>query len=91
MRLFSQRKGLKPVKSIMQVDSMDDDLRNGLWNALTIFYWNQVKTVELGYGPVNQDMQSLLTKLWDEYFKQPIDTIDGVWYKTRLKIGGVFS
>lgn len=36
-RLFSQRKGLKPVKSVMQIDSMDSDLRNGLWNGLFIF------------------------------------------------------
>jgi hypothetical protein len=42
MKLFSQRKGIKPVKSVMQVDSMDSELRNGLWNALIIFYWNQV-------------------------------------------------
>ncbi len=41
--LFSYRKGLKPVKSIMQVDNMDNDLRNNLWNALTIYYWNDVK------------------------------------------------
>jgi len=33
--LFSQRKDLKPVKSVVQTDSMDDDLRNGLWNVLT--------------------------------------------------------
>ncbi len=37
MNLFSQRKGLKPVKSIIQIDSMDTDLRNSLWNALSIF------------------------------------------------------
>ncbi|HEU4506960.1 MAG TPA: hypothetical protein VFR78_01890 [Pyrinomonadaceae bacterium] len=41
MNSFSQRKGLKPIKNIVQVDSMDRDLRNGLWNALQIFYWGK--------------------------------------------------
>jgi hypothetical protein len=48
MKLFSQRKGLKPVKSVMQVDSMDDDLRNGLWNALTVYYWSKVESDSYG-------------------------------------------
>lgn len=38
MDLFSQRKGIKPVKSIIQSDNIDEDMRNSLWNALTIFY-----------------------------------------------------
>ena len=41
MQFFSQRKGLKPIKSIVQKDSMDDDLKNGLWNVLHIFYLKQ--------------------------------------------------
>jgi hypothetical protein len=51
MKLFSQRKGLKPVKSVMQVDSMDDDLRNGLWNALVLHYLNPLGS--LGVNPSN--------------------------------------
>jgi hypothetical protein len=39
---FSERMGFKPVKDIIQINSMDDDLRNGLWNVLTIYYWNNV-------------------------------------------------
>jgi len=42
--LFSQRKGLKPKKVAMQLDSMDDDLRASLWNALSIFYWEDFRT-----------------------------------------------
>ena len=35
---FSQRIGKKPVKVEIQKGSMDDDLRNGLWNAFCLFY-----------------------------------------------------
>ncbi|MCT4573050.1 hypothetical protein N3930_38350, partial [Bacillus thuringiensis] len=30
---FSERMGFTPVKELIQVDSMDDDLRVGLWNT----------------------------------------------------------
>ena len=43
MTSFSQRKGLKPIKNIVQVDSMDADLRNGLWNVLCLFYWDKAE------------------------------------------------
>ena len=52
MELFSHKYGYKPVKSIMQVQSMDDDLRNSLWNAIHIFYlkWGQSSLIKLNYN-----------------------------------------
>jgi len=40
MNLFSQRIGKTPIKSVIQTDSIDEDLKNALWNGLTIFYWD---------------------------------------------------
>lgn len=60
MKLFSQREGIKPVKSVIQVDTMDKDLRNGLWNALTMFYWEQVKEE---YIPINKKINTLFIKI----------------------------
>ena len=37
---FSERAGIQSSK-VAQIDSIDADLRNGLWNALLSFYWNQ--------------------------------------------------
>jgi AbiJ N-terminal domain 4 len=34
MPSFSQRKGLKPLQKLVQIDSIDPELRNRLWNAL---------------------------------------------------------
>ena len=87
MRLFSQRKGIKPVKSVMQVDSMDTELRNGLWNALTIFYWNQVK-----YHRISEykSIDILLKRLWHNYFKKPIDTLRDYWPDTYEEIREYF-
>jgi hypothetical protein len=32
--LFSQRKGYKEINKIIQKDTMNDELRNSIWNAL---------------------------------------------------------
>ena len=40
MNLFSQRIGKTPIKSVIQTDSIDEDLKNALWNGSTIFYWD---------------------------------------------------
>ncbi|MBI2472625.1 MAG: hypothetical protein HYV59_15530 [Planctomycetes bacterium] len=84
MELFSQRKGLKPVKKIIQVDDIDDDLRNGLWNALSIFYWNGMKNQNwLSY---HQSIHILFEFLWQDFFKRPIDTLNDTWSVTYRSI-----
>lgn len=80
MTLFSQRKGLKLVKNIMQVDSMDEDLRNGLWNALSIYYWNKMEGNK--YLSSIEDIDFLFKRLWHNFFKKPLDTLDDYWADT---------
>lgn len=84
---FSQRKGIKPVKSEIQVDSMDSDLRNRLWNVLTVFYW---KRVDNRRPSSYEDIQPLVEELWHDYFKRPIDTLSDNWYNTYEEIRGYF-
>ncbi len=84
--LFSQRKGLKPVKTMMQVDSMDTDLRNGLWNMLQLYYW---RSIDDSFG-INADVQTLLTRLWLHYFKQPLDSMPHNWYDVKQQLRDYF-
>lgn len=81
MALFSERKGLKPKRVKIQIDSMDDELRNGLWNALTVSYWNRYH--QMGFltstEPDDQALADLLRIIWHRYFKLPIDTIPWSW------------
>ena len=85
--LFSQRKGIKPVKNVIQIDSMDDDLRNGLWNTLTIYYWNRVKGI---FIHEYKDMDNLFKTIWFSYFKLPLDTIDDYYKDTYNEIRKYF-
>ena len=82
MESFSQRKGLKPVKNILQVDSMDDDLRIKLWNNLHIFYWQNVKTgIRNSFLKDfnNSSIVTLIMQLWKEYFINALDTLSDDW------------
>lgn len=74
MRLFSYRKGITPVKNIIQVDNIDDDLLNGLWDALTIHYWDGMS--ENSYLSFNKNLHTLFKRLWHSYFKKTIDTLN---------------
>jgi len=75
MELFSHKYGYKQGKSIMQVQSMDDDLRNSLWNAVHIFYLTKLEPRYVLDCSENQKMRILCAFLWRDYFKEPIDTI----------------
>ncbi|MBI4282994.1 MAG: hypothetical protein HY663_00830 [Chloroflexi bacterium] len=69
---FSQRIGKTPVKSI-QIESMDDALRNSLWNILDNFFW--YRTRQLRYLDPLSNFEG--GRLWEdlhsvqrEYFKK---------------------
>ena len=87
MKLFSHRKGLKKVRTEIQVGSMDDALRNCLWNMLMGFYW---KTMTSDWISASSNMKVLFTRLWNNYFKKPLDTLDDYWSDTYEEIREIF-
>jgi len=87
MKMFSQREGFKPIKSVMQVDSMDSELRNGLWDALTISYWGQVNGE---WVSAYEEIYFFCKSLWHDYFKRPIDTLSDYWPDTYKEIRKYF-
>ena len=68
---FSQRLGMKPIKTAIQIDSMDSDLRTSLWNSFHQFYL-QTDSSSMIYEP---EFESFLKSLWHNFFKIPIDTL----------------
>lgn len=44
--LFSQRIGIKPVRNTLQIESMDDGLRNLLWNRFLQIVWQNLDEVD---------------------------------------------
>jgi len=82
---FSGRYGYKPVREIIQVESIDEPLRNGIWSLLKVHCWDHARYSSGMYGGYyiskdsNKELHYLCTKLWFNYFKHPLDDLDHNW------------
>ena len=79
MTSFSQRYGYKPIKNIMQIEAVGDELRIGLWNKLDSCYWSTADSHHTLGFETNRYILRLLKYIWSDYFKLPIDTIGDDW------------
>jgi len=68
---------------------MDDALRNGLWNAVTLHYWS-LGNKEAKWLPGDKSLYALSQLLWHDYFKWPIDTLPTYWYDAHDHVRGYF-
>lgn len=92
MDSFSERYGYTEKKPI-QVDSMDDDLRTGLWNVLHASFWIDIRRTVSGTvnGAVrravpNDNLQKAIIQLWVNFFNLPLDHKPLRWSETIGKI-----
>ncbi|MEE1893526.1 hypothetical protein V0R51_11490 [Pseudomonas otitidis] len=73
---FSQRQGINPAQKLAQRESMDDDLKNSLWSAVTLVFFERVRFNRGTYNQTKEsDLGSLITCIWLHLFKKPVDTI----------------
>ncbi|AZB23494.1 hypothetical protein EG339_02070 [Chryseobacterium bernardetii] len=68
---FSERIGKNKVKKIIQIDEIDEELKNSLWNAVTFYYWDIVQ--ESFISSNNKTVSTFLTRIWIHYFKRRVD------------------
>jgi hypothetical protein len=69
--LFSQRKGITAIKTAIQVESVDVDLRNALWTAVTRWRRKHDSSSRMIH------FDDLMRAFWLSYYKQPLDTLPG--------------
>lgn len=72
---FSQRNGYTNLKNIIQIESIDTELKNAIWDGLNLYYFDELKSDTLR-------IKNLIMNLWNKFFKIPIDTIPG--YYTQI-------
>ncbi len=91
---FSERYGYRKVREIVQVDSVDEHLKNALWSLLKVHAWDHVHYSSGMYGGYflseNKEIKSLCEALWFSYFKQPLDTLDANWSKVLAVLRSYF-
>jgi len=85
---FSQRMGLKPLSKNIQIDSIDEELRNGLWNIIKIGLLDNISRKE-GYDTDN-DFDPFCKYVWHHFYKLPIDTIPSYQYQCETFIRDKF-
>ncbi|MGH8057224.1 MAG: AbiJ-NTD4 domain-containing protein, partial [Candidatus Entotheonellia bacterium] len=84
---FSQRYRFKPIKRVVQTDSIDDELRNALWSALKLHYWDSIEPSRGMYRGYylseygNKHLEALCRHLWLDFFKKALDTLPDDWEK----------
>jgi hypothetical protein len=83
MNSFSVKQGLKP-RQVIQIDSMDEALRNSLWDALTISCWKSFEKYLYHdidpFQDYTQDLDSpahsaykLMLDIWVDFFNYTLD------------------
>ena len=77
---FSERYGYKPVKETLQIDSIDKELLNTLWNLLTEYYWNEI--AHINYAHSLEDY--LLKLIWKDFLKEQIDGMSPIGRRACL-------
>lgn len=71
--LFSQRNGLKEIRSVLQKDDIDLPLRNTLWNVFHAAIWHNFNSS--GRALLSTDLGPLFSSYWYSYFKLPLDNL----------------
>ncbi|MFF7292030.1 AbiJ-NTD4 domain-containing protein [Microbacterium sp. NPDC008134] len=88
---FAQRMRLRPIRSLVQTDALDEETRTELWNVVLVTY-RTMSQREMSYQPVG----NLTSAMWAWEFKKPRDEEPGeqkVWslVKTQVLTGEWFD
>ena len=77
MSSFSERQGITPEGKQLQLEYIDDELRNGLWNVFLIDF---IDTLDVHLDLRKSEFKKFAELLWHHHFKAPIDEIP--YYQT---------
>lgn len=72
---FSERYGYKPVREVIQKESMDDALKNSIWNVFKQIIIEQGKFTKYSSWPNIQDynLYTFFRAYWITFLKKPLD------------------
>lgn len=86
---FSQRIGKTPLIKEVQLESIDDELRNRLWNVYTYFILQQISE-KYDSSTRTKPSTFFCNLLWHNYFKKPIDQIPDYFTDAKAEIKKYF-
>ena len=86
---FSQRIGRTPLTKDIQLENIDEELKNGLWNIYDLFILSRIST-EFSYQWNKNPSTFFSNSLWHHYFKKPIDQIPYNFSRVQTEIRNYF-
>lgn len=87
---FSQRYGYKEVRDVFQIHEIDEELKNGIWNALQITCLNGTYHLDSNFATNDQWLIDLCGVLWTGYFKERIHRLPRSWYSFEEELEHYF-
>ena len=72
---FSQRNGLTPESKDIQLKSMDDDLKNGIWNGLRLSIFDPL-IEKNNFRARKYAVKKKFQTIWDGFLKQKTDELN---------------
>lgn len=78
---FSQRMGLVPTMKVAQIDDVDVDLRNALWNVLTVNVFSTFVPYDRSFSNwlERSNFEGFSKVVHADFYKVPVDTIPLTW------------
>ena len=83
MTKFSQRIGKTPLTKTLQIESIDEDLSNSLWNVYELYILDKIPPGHDHQWGIVPEMY-FSKSLWFHYFKKPLDQLPT--YFSAIKI-----
>jgi hypothetical protein len=80
--------GLEPVKKIFQIDNIDDELRNRLWNVFNMEIFDKVRDKYI--AKIGSSIKDLCNNIWSSFYKENIDDIPYYTDNCKKKISEYF-
>ncbi|BEP44045.1 AbiJ-NTD4 domain-containing protein [Variovorax sp. V15] len=76
MATFSQRVGLKPLEKAIQLQAIDQDLRNALWNVMDIYAWSAYRPYDgYQYEDATDRVERLVVGIFLRLYKMAHDAM----------------
>lgn len=79
---FSERYGFRPIREQLQLESIDEALKNGLWNCV----YSILPTGRRDTMDSSSERTQFCRVLWHSFFKLPLDTISEYWSTNETSI-----
>lgn len=83
---FSQRYGFKTKKLDLQLDYVDEDLKNSIWNVFQKYILDSITTQFLK----ESEYYYIFESLWINLFKKPLDTIEELTQYAKQQIRKIY-